>query len=162
MHAAATLSRTFIHVQEKSSEETELAVHTLTNNLTVSESRKAEFKTATMSDHALQKVQKLILKGWSNHINNVPQQAREFWKVHDQLSTADGLLFVGEQLVIPATMKDVALQAIHKGHLGIEKCKQRGRSCVYWPAMNEDIETLMKQCETCNKFATSNRKEPIT
>ena len=161
MHAADTLSRAFIHVKEESSEETELAVHTLINNLPVSESRKAEFKAATMLDHALQHVQKLTLKGWPIHINNVPQQAREFWKVRDQLSTADGLLFVGERLVIPAAMKDVALQAIHKGHLGIEKCKQRGRSCVYWPAMNEDIEALVKQCETCNKFATSNRKEPM-
>ena len=58
-------------------------------------------------------------------------------------------------------MKDVALQTIHEGHFGIEKCKQQGRSCVYWPAMNDDIEKLVKQCEICNKFATSNHKEPM-
>ena len=57
-------------------------------------------------------------------------------------------------------MKDVALQAIHKGHLGIEKYKQI-RSSVYWPALNEDLETLVKQCKICKKFATSNRKEPM-
>ena len=27
--------------------------------------------------------------------------------------------------------------------------------------MNADIEQLVKQCEICNKFATSNRKGPI-
>ena len=74
---------------------------------------------------------------------------------------ADGLLFVGERLVIPDTMKKVALEAIHAGHLGIEKCKQRGRTCMYWPSMNADIEQLVKQCEICNMFATSNREEPM-
>lgn len=58
-------------------------------------------------------------------------------------------------------MKKIALQAIHEGHMGIEKSKQWGRSCMYWPSMNEDIETLVKECEICNKFATVNRKEPM-
>ena len=67
-----------MHVEEESFEETELAVHILTNNLPVSENRKAEFKTARKSDHALQHLQKLILRGWPNHINNVPQQAGRY------------------------------------------------------------------------------------
>ena len=161
MHVADTLSRAFINVQDESFDETELAVHTLTNNLPISEGRKDQFKIVTRSDPVLQQVYKLTMDGWPNHINNVPQAAREFWKVRDELSYADGLLFVGERLVVPAAMKVVALQAIHEGHFGIEKSKQRGRSCVYWPAMSDDIEKLVKQCEVCNKFATSNWKEPM-
>ena len=52
-----------MHVEEENFEETELAVHILINNLPVSENRKAEFKTARKSDHALQHLQKLILRG---------------------------------------------------------------------------------------------------
>ena len=37
MHVADALSRAFINVSDESSEETELAVHTLTNNLPISE-----------------------------------------------------------------------------------------------------------------------------
>ena len=161
MHVADALSRAFLNVSDDNSEETELAVHTLTNNLPLSERRKTEFKMATKSDYVLQQVYKLIMDGWPVNINNVPQAAREFWKVRDEISVADSLLFVGERLVVPDAMKKVALEAIHEGHLGIEKCKQRGRSCVYWPAMNADIEQLVKQCEICNRFATSNRKEPM-
>ena len=126
-------------------------MYTLTNNLPVSERRKTEFKMATKSDHVLQHVHKLTMIGWPENINNVPQTAREFWKVCDEISVADGLLYavVGEWLVIPDTMKKVALEAIHAGHLGIEKCKQRGRTCRYWPSMNADIEQLVKQCEAC-------------
>ena len=124
MHVADTLSRVFMNVCDESSEETELAVHTLTNNLPISERRKTEFKIATKSDQVLQHVHKLTMNGWPEKINNVPQAAREFWKVRDEISVADGLLFVGEWLVIPHTMKEIALAAIHEGHLGIEKCKQ--------------------------------------
>ena len=99
--------------------------------------------------------------GWLVNFNNVPQAAREFWKVRDEISVADCLLFLGERLVIPDTMKKVALEAIHEGYLGIETCKQKGRSCVHWPVMNADIEQLVKQYEICSRFATSNHKEPM-
>ena len=47
MHVADTLSRAFINVQDENFDETELAVHTLTNNLPISEGRKDQFKIAT-------------------------------------------------------------------------------------------------------------------
>ena len=58
-------------------------------------------------------------------------------------------------------MKNVVLQAVHESHMGIEKCKQRVRSCVYWPSMNDDIEKQTKECKICNKFPSTNRKEPM-
>ena len=85
------------------------------------------------------------MEGWPDNINNIPESVKEYWKVRDQLHVADGLIVVEERLVVPVAMKNVVLQAIHEGHMGIEKCKQRGRSCVYWPAMNTDIEQLVKQ-----------------
>ena len=56
MHVADALSRAFMNVSDERSEETELAVHTLTNNLPVSERRKTEFKIAARSDHVLQRL----------------------------------------------------------------------------------------------------------
>ena len=44
MHVADALSRAFLNVNDETSEETELAVHILTNNLSLSERRKTEFK----------------------------------------------------------------------------------------------------------------------
>ena len=81
--------------------------------------------------------------------------------IRDQLHVADGHIFTGERLVVPTAMKMVTLQAIHEGHMGIERCKQRARSCVYWPLMNEDIEQHISKCEICNKFPPTNRKKPL-
>ena len=53
------------------------------------------------------------------------------------------------------------LSIIHGNHLGIEKCKQRARDVLYWPGMNEQIENLVKRCETCQTFRSCQRKEPM-
>ena len=162
MHIADALSRAYLSgTEENDSEEIELVVHTLTKHLPVSEARRAEFKTATELDCSLQQVKKLTMEGWPSNINNIPETVKEYWKVCDQLHVADGLIFVGERLVVPTAMKKVVLQAIHEGHMGITRCKQRGRSCVYWPSMNDYIEKQVKECDTCTKFPTDNRKEPM-
>jgi len=77
------------------------------------------------------------------------------------LHVTDGLVFAGERLVVPQAMNKVALQVIHQGHMGIEKCKQQARACLYWPSMNADIENLVNDCEVCNKFSSTIRKEPM-
>ena len=70
------MSRAYLNVtEENDSEEIELAVHTLTKHLPVSEARKAEFQSATESDSSLQQVKKLTMEGWPTNINNVPESA---------------------------------------------------------------------------------------
>ena len=160
MHVADALSRAYLNViEDHDSEEMEVAVHTLTANLPISDSRKAEFRLATESDMSLQHVKKLTNEGRPTNLNNVPEPARPFWKICDELHIADGLIFSGERLVVPQVMNKVALQVIHEGHMGIEKCKQRARSCLYWPSMNTDVENLVNGCEVCNKFSPTIRKE---
>ena len=101
------------------------------------------------------------MEGWPDNINNIHESTKEYWKVCDQLHVADGLIFVGDRLVVPTTMKKVVLQVIREGHTGNKRCKQRGRACVYWPSMNDDIEMHTKECEICNKFPITSRKEPM-
>jgi len=162
MHVADALSRAYLDViEDHDSEEMELAVHTLIANLPVSDSRKAEFRSATESDVSLQHVKKLTNEGWPTNLNNIPESARPFWKVRDELHVTNGLIFAGERLVVPQATNKVALQIIHEGHMGIEKCKQRARACLYWPSMNADIENLVNDCEVCNKFSPTIRKEPM-
>ena len=76
MHIADALSRAHLNItEENDSEEIELAIHTLTKHLPVSEARKAEFMSATELDSSLQQVRKLTMEGWPTNINNVPDSA---------------------------------------------------------------------------------------
>ena len=69
------------------------------------------------------------------------------------------MILIGDRLVVPASRRQFVLNAIHKGHFGIDKCKARARSCVYWPGMNEAIETHVKKCSVCNTYPKANQKE---
>ena len=120
MHVADTLARAHLAVIEDcNSEEMDIVVHTINVNLPVSEARRADFISATANDSSMQQVKKLTMEGWPININNVPGPAQAFWKACDELHVVDGLILAGEHLVIPAAIKSIALQAIHKGHMGV-------------------------------------------
>ena len=48
---------------------------------------------------------------------------------------AEGLIFREEKLVIPTSMQSEMLTKLYESHLGMEKCKARACSVMYWPGM---------------------------
>lgn len=58
------------------------------------------------------------------------------------------MIFKGEKIIIPATLRAELLSRIHAGHMGVEKCKLRGRDILFWPGMNKQIEEMVGKCVT--------------
>ena len=52
------------------------------------------------------------------------------------------------------------LKLIHKGHLGLTKCKLQAKQTVYWPGLNEQLEKLILNCQLCLKYSQSKCKQP--
>ena len=65
------------------------------------------------------------------------------------LTVEDDPILWGEALIISLSEREKILQAIHKGHMGISKCQDRVRYCVYWPRINSDIKCLVESHTTC-------------
>lgn len=80
-----------------------------------------------------------------------------YFSFQDELSTQDGLVFKGERVVIPETLRADITRRIHSSHLGIEECLRRARECIYWPGMNEHIKT----CEICRSLDRRQKKETL-
>ena len=58
-------------------------------------------------------------------------------------------------------MKQVEiLKLIHEGHLGLTKCKLRAKETVYWPGLNDQMETLVLNCQLCLKYLQSKYNQP--
>ena len=61
------------------------------------------------------------------------------------------------------TTKQV-LSELHTGHIGMVRMKATARSLVWWPALDRDIECIVRSCSTCqeplNKPATSAPTHP--
>ena len=84
-----------------------------------------------------------------------------YFPMRDELAITDGLIFKGERLVVPKSLRSEIKDNIHLGHSGIEGCLRRARECVYWPGMNAEIKNWILSCETCRTYETSNRKETL-
>ena len=160
LHIADTLSQAQLSdtTDEINSEELELPVHTVVQNLPISEAKKAQLQNATENDEQMQQLCAMIKNGWPTNISNVPTALREYWKVKHNLHMSDQLILMKDRLVIPASMQNYILQCIHKGHMGIEKCKL---ICVYWPSMYKAIEQEVQSCPVCVAYSKQNQKEPM-
>lgn len=63
-------------------------------------------------------------------------------------------------IVVPESLQWVTLQKIHSGHLGIEKCKKRTVTSVWWPGVMHQITQLVHTCRVCAKECRQG-KEPM-
>ena len=63
-------------------------------------------------------------------------------------------------MVISSKKQDDILKLIHKGHLGLTKCKLHAKETVYWPGLNEQLEQLILNCPLCLKYSQSKCKQP--
>ena len=138
-----------------------MVVHTVVKDLPITEARLADLQAATKLDPQLQRLRHFTEHGWPTDRANIPEILHDFWKIRDSLCTADDLILFGNRLVIPKDRQQHVLHCIHEGHLGVEKCKARARTCVYWPSMNEAIEQEVKMCSVCNTYSRANQREPL-
>ena len=51
------------------------------------------------------------------------------------------------------------LGKVHKGHLGIAKCRERARQSIWWPGMSTELEKVVKNGVECCK--TQKRHQPL-
>ena len=95
--------------------------------------------------------------GWSEH----GQDVKSFYQVRDELSVIDDILFKGDRVVIPASMRKEMLNVIHESHQWIVRSKQLARDVMYWPGMNENITHVVNNCATCQSARNEQCREPL-
>ena len=62
----------------------------------------------------------------------------------------------GERIVVPASLRMRLLKELHRGHPGATRMKRLARSYVYWPKLDTEIETVVRNCTAC----VTNSKDP--
>ena len=87
--------------------------------------------TETQKDGDLQALIQVIQDGWPEEVRECSKQTREYWNSRAELTTVDGIIYKGMEILIPKTMRKMMTTKIHEGHLDMEKFKQRARSVLY-------------------------------
>ena len=139
----------------------ECQVHMITSSRDpISEEKNKEFKTATDDDPVMQKLKETIVNGWPNDYKESPKELSDYWQHRDCLTTENGLIYKGEKMVVPKTMRNLVKQKIHEGHLGINKCTVRAKTYFFWPQMIKSIQELVQSCPTCQEHRNAQPKQP--
>ena len=127
----------------------------------VSETMLQKLTAETGKDPELQQLHKVVMSGWPRTKDETPVEVRPYWNYRDEISCYEGLMFKGVRIIIPRSLRPETLQRIHAAHLGIEKCRARARTAVFWPGINAAIDDLVSQCSTCQQHQRSNQREPL-
>ena len=118
-------------------------------------------RESTKSDPVLNGLMEIITLRWPDTIKMVPMDIRPYWSFRDELAIEDGIIFKGQEVIIPKCMRADVLSQLHQSHQGIEKTRLLARQCAYWPNINKDIDELVRSCTTCQELANANMKEPL-
>ena len=136
-------------------------VHVLMSYLPTSEAKLIEIQKATAEDPVLQDVKRYVLNGWPENKINLPKELTPYHQFRADLSVINGLLFKEDRVIIPCIMRKKIKEKLHQGHLGVEKCKARGRQTVFWLGINAEIVEMVARCSACLENQPHQQKEPL-
>ena len=160
MYLADTLSRAYLPDTTDRYSDEFASVH-MAKYLPVSEMRLEKIKRETAKDEVLQILKQTVLQGWPDEKREVHTLVCPYFHARDEMTVQDCLLFRGERIIIPSSMKSEIKERLHSGHMGVDSILRRARDCIYWPNMNTDIRDMAKECETCLQFSKSNQRETL-
>jgi transposase InsO family protein len=116
-----------------------------------------DIRKASSSDIVLSKVLELCEKGWPRTQKILSHDVAQFFARRESLMVIENCLFYGDRLVVPTCYQQRVLEELHTGHPGVARMKLLARSKVFWPNIDQQIENLVKKCESC----AVNAKSPI-
>lgn len=112
-----------------------------------------ELRAATQEDETLKAVIEAVQTGkWTDEVAS--------WKtVEEELYVSSEILMKAGAAVVPASLRERAMQIAHIGHPGATAMRSILRERVWWPRMDRGVEDFVRQCLSCTLVA---RKDPPT
>ena len=114
-----------------------------------------EIEKLSAVDKELSAIREVIQTG------KLHQLPREYRHVSGELTVLGKLVLRGSRIVIPQVPRERVLHLAHEGHQGVVKTKQRLRSKVWWPKIDQGAEEICKTCHGCQLVSQCPRPEPV-
>ena len=77
-------------------------------------------------------LRRYIGEGWPPNVRQVPTLVRPYWNFRELLVMQDGIIYKGDQIVVPLSLRADYLSRLHASHMGCESTLRRAREVVYW------------------------------
>merc|ERR1711997_933912 len=88
-------------------------------------------------------------------IEETKEELADYWRHRHCLSVLDGVIMMGERIVIPPSLRKEVLSHLHGAHQGVSQMTARAQASVFWPGITSDIARTRDNCGTCDTIAPS-------
>jgi len=121
--------------------------------------RLKQYSQAQSGDQICTQLMLYCQQGWPER-HQIRGELLHYWSIRSELTICDGLLLYGSRIVVPKSLQHETLSKIHQGHQGIEKCRLRISTSVWWPGVTKQIQEFVNKCPVCVKQKPP-PKEPL-
>ena len=121
-----------------------------------------DVRLATTSDQLMSQLLDVIEDGFPENRNNLHPELKQYFQFRENLSTFDGVILYRDRVVIPPSLRDKVLTALHASHQSVSQMCSRADTSVFWPGMTPAINDLRAHCSDCNRNAPSQPNLPPT
>ena len=166
LHTADALSRaplkdTINSNEVSQAEDIEFHMSSVISTLPVSDSKLNTFSQEQAEDSVCNTLISYCQNGWPSK-SSLPSCMKPYWKFQGDFSLHGNLLLYQDRVTIPHKLQEQILQKLHQGHQGIQRCRLRAKSSVWWLNISRDINSFVQQCPECMKMLTPPREPLIT
>jgi len=117
-------------------------------------------RIATASDPDMNSLREVIECGIPDFRHEMPAPIREYHQYKDELHTIDGVILYKDRIIVPPSLRDEVLSALHAAHQGVSSMISRAEVSVFWPGITSAVKQLRATCNQCNRMAPSQPSAP--
>ena len=116
-----------------------------------------QIRESTKKNRLLAKVYNYITTGWTEKISDATLQT--FFIRRHKLSAEQGCILWGLRDVVPPNWQRRLIDDLHEGHMGMTRMKGVARSYLWWPGLDQDIESFVRGCAV---YMATRNTPPVT
>ncbi|XP_032237818.1 uncharacterized protein K02A2.6-like [Nematostella vectensis] len=132
-----------------------------TEFLRVSDDGLKRIQKETECDEKLQRLKETVLQGWPETKQEADPRVAKYWTYRDEISVYNGVLYKGERVIVPSSLRKTLMSRVHASHQGEQACLRRARDALFLPEMSQQIRDLVSSCSLCADHAPAQAKEPL-
>lgn len=138
-----------------------VSIHSIESDVAVSNNQLNRVREATSADPQLTDLRRMMINGFPTHTSQLSPELKSYQKFASDLYEGDGVTYHNSNVVIPSSLRREMVDSIHKGHMGMDKCKSLARQSLYRPNMSRDIENMVAKYTICNAYCNAQPRKPL-
>ena len=167
MHLSDAISRLSVHDNDAPKSKAKLiadfniSIHEISEITGFKSLTLQDIKEETIKDCQLTKLKTCIVDGFPKHKHECAENIHSFFDYRESLTMIDGMVMKDKRIVIPESLRNDALKALHRSHLGIVKTKELASTSMFWPKIYSEVENYLSTCCPCMMYKVKQQAEPL-